>query len=81
MTPPFRKAGGPGFRKSAVAALLLSVSALAGCATQKPPEISYDAEVPPLPAVPAVADGRPRPLHIPPSWTPSWRRSTSARRR
>ncbi|MFG1279785.1 P-type conjugative transfer protein TrbG [Xanthobacter autotrophicus] len=71
MTPPFRKVGSPGFRSPAIAALLLSASALAGCATQKPPEISYDAEIPPLPAVPAVADGRPRPLHIPPAWAPS----------
>lgn len=72
MTPPFRKAGNTGFRSPAMAALLLSASALAGCATaQKPPEISYDAEVPPLPAIPAVADGRPRPRHIPPAWTPS----------
>ncbi|MFG1287856.1 P-type conjugative transfer protein TrbG [Xanthobacter versatilis] len=71
MTSPFRKAGRPAFRRPVLAALLLSASALAGCATQKPPEISYDAEVPPLPAVPAAADGRPRPLHIPPAWTPS----------
>ncbi|WP_292512853.1 P-type conjugative transfer protein TrbG [Mesorhizobium sp.] len=46
---------------------------LAGCATpQKPPEISYDRDVPPLPAVPAsVTDDRPKPLHIPPSWAPA----------
>lgn len=72
MTPPLRKAGNTGFRSPAMAALLLSASALAGCATaQKPPEISYDADVPPLPAVPSVAEGRLRPLHIPPAWTPS----------
>ncbi|MGR7995766.1 P-type conjugative transfer protein TrbG [Xanthobacter sp. ZOL 2024] len=72
MTPPVRKAGSTGFRSPVLAALLLSASALAGCATaQKPPEISYDADVPPLPAIPAIADGRPRPLHIPPAWTPS----------
>ena len=71
MTPPLRKAGSLALRTSAMTALLLSVPVLAGCATQKPPEISYDAEVPPLPAVPAVVDGRPRPLHIPPAWTPS----------
>jgi P-type conjugative transfer protein TrbG len=61
------------FHKSALAALLLSGVALAGCATpEKPPEISYDASVPPLPAVPAaVTDGRPRPLHSPPAWTPA----------
>ncbi|MEH3116628.1 MAG: P-type conjugative transfer protein TrbG [Methylorubrum populi] len=46
---------------------------LSGCATtQKPPEIRYDAEVPPLPPVPVVAvDTRPRPLHVPPPWTPA----------
>jgi type IV secretion system protein VirB9 len=43
---------------------------LAGCATYKPPQISYDANVPPLPAIPAaVTDDRPRPLHVPPAWT------------
>jgi type IV secretion system protein VirB9 len=45
---------------------------LAGCANQQPPLISYDADVPPLPAVPAVVtDQTPRPLHVPPAWTPS----------
>jgi type IV secretion system protein VirB9 len=46
---------------------------LAGCATmKKPPEISYDASVPPLPPAPAVATQQPpRPLHVPPGWTPS----------
>ena len=54
----------------ALAAVLLSATMLAGCATYKPPQIGYDASVPPLPAVPAaVADDRPRPLHIPPAWT------------
>ncbi|WP_245303385.1 P-type conjugative transfer protein TrbG [Mesorhizobium loti] len=41
--PIFRKAGEPAFRTHTLAALLLSATALAGCATvQKPPEISYD---------------------------------------
>ena len=58
------------FRKSAITAVLLSVTMLESCATYKPPEISYDADVPPLPAVPAsVAGDRPKPLHIPPAWT------------
>ncbi|WP_319797781.1 P-type conjugative transfer protein TrbG [Nitrobacter sp.] len=58
------------FRKPAFAAVLLSATALAGCATYKPPQISYDANVPPLPAVPAaVIDTTPKPLHIPPPWT------------
>ncbi|UGV28550.1 P-type conjugative transfer protein TrbG [Rhodopseudomonas boonkerdii] len=61
-----------GFRKPAFAAVLLSATALAGCATYKPPQISYDANVPPLPAVPAaVTDTTPKPLHIPPAWTPT----------
>ena len=69
--PTICEAAKPSFRKSAIAALLLSASALAGCAS-KPPEISYDADVPPLPAVPAsVTDDRPRPLHVPPAWTPA----------
>jgi type IV secretion system protein VirB9 len=60
------------FRKPAFAAVLLSATALAGCATYKPPQISYDANVPPLPAVPAaVIDTTPKPLHIPPAWTPT----------
>ncbi|WP_067219057.1 P-type conjugative transfer protein TrbG [Stappia indica] len=60
----------PVFRKPAIAALLLSATMLGGCATYKPPEISYDANVPALPAVPAsVTDDRPRPLHVPPAWT------------
>ncbi|MGY4622873.1 P-type conjugative transfer protein TrbG [Bradyrhizobium sp. USDA 4486] len=49
-------------------ALLVCVSALGGCTAFKPPQISYDSEVPPLPEPPALADDRPRPLHVPPSW-------------
>ncbi|MBX5141261.1 P-type conjugative transfer protein TrbG [Rhizobium lentis] len=72
MKPAFRNPVIPAFRKSVLPVLLLSVTALAGCATpQKPPEISYDRNVPALPTVPAaVTDGRPRPIHIPPAWTP-----------
>ncbi len=58
------------FRKPAIVVLMLSATALAGCATNRPPEISYDASVPPLPVIPAgVTDDRPRPLHVPPAWT------------
>jgi len=43
MMPIFRKAGEPALRIHTFAALLLSATALAGCATtQMPPEISYD---------------------------------------
>ena len=71
--PMIRRSGKPPFRKSVVAALLLSGSTLAGCATlQRPPQISYDSNVPALPALPAsVTDDRPKPLHIPPAWTPT----------
>ncbi len=66
-------AGSPTFRKSASVLTLMSAMALAGCATAtKPPQISYDASVPALPAVPAViTDQPPRPLHVPPGWTPA----------
>jgi len=61
----------PVIRKSAAMALMLSATALAGCASMtKPPAISYDASVPPLPAIPAaVTDDRPKPVLIPPAWT------------
>ena len=60
------------FRRYAITAMLVSAAVLAGCATKRPPQISYDADVPSLLAVPAVAtDETPRPLHVPPAWTPS----------
>lgn len=72
MSTSSRKSGAPAFRKSALAVALLSATALAGCATFKPPQISYDDNVPSLPAVPApVTEERPRPLHTPPAWTPA----------
>lgn len=66
------RAANAAFRKSAISAALLSATLLSACATQRPPQISYDSDVPPLPAVPAaIVDARPRPLHIPPAWSPS----------
>jgi type IV secretion system protein VirB9 len=66
------RAANAAFRKSAIPAALLSATLLSACATQRPPQITYDSDVPPLPAVPAaLTDERPRPLHIPPAWTPS----------
>ncbi|MDE5446082.1 P-type conjugative transfer protein TrbG [Bradyrhizobium sp. CSA207] len=58
-------------RPSLGLALLISVSALGGCTVFKPPQISYDSEVPPLPDLSALTDDRPRPLHVPPSWRPA----------
>ncbi|BCH29806.1 P-type conjugative transfer protein TrbG [Mesorhizobium sp. L-8-10] len=46
---------------------------LAACATApRPPQVSYDADVPPLPKV-AVSTGNatPQPILVPPAWTPS----------
>ncbi|MDT3377383.1 P-type conjugative transfer protein TrbG [Labrys neptuniae] len=67
------KDGNAVFRKSAIAVVLFSGAMLAGCATpQKPPEIRYDKDVPPLAAVPvAAAEDRPRTLHTPPAWSPA----------
>ncbi len=49
-------------------AVLICMSALTGCTTFKPPQISYDGDVPPLPDLPPPADDRLRPLHVPPGW-------------
>lgn len=70
MSTIVRKPALPVLRKTALPLVLISASALAGCATYRPPEISYDDSVPPLPTVerPTV-DERPRPLHTPPAWT------------
>src|SRR3546814_2932106 len=55
-------------RRTALPVLLATATALAGCATVKPPEISYDSSVPPLPAPPApIVEERPQPLHNPPA--------------
>ncbi|MBH5370509.1 P-type conjugative transfer protein TrbG [Bradyrhizobium sp. CNPSo 4016] len=64
----------PGFvssKRAFLSALMLSSSALGGCATYIPPEISYDAEVPALPTPPMPLDERARPLHVPPLWKPA----------
>ncbi|WP_048648436.1 P-type conjugative transfer protein TrbG [Nitratireductor soli] len=57
-------------RTPAVAAMLLSATMLAGCATNRPQQWSYDDTVPPLPTVQAaVTNDTSRPLHVPPAWT------------
>jgi type IV secretion system protein VirB9 len=58
-------------RKAVRPVLMISVLALGGCNTFKPPQISYDDDVPPVPALPPPNDDRPRPWHVPPTWTPS----------
>ena len=57
-------------KQAVLSALLFCTSALGGCATYIPPEISYDAEVPTLPAPPVPVDERLQPLHVPPLWKP-----------
>ena len=52
-------------------ALFISLLAVTGCASTKPPQISYDESVPPLPVSAPSEDPPPRPLHIPPAWTPA----------
>jgi len=70
MKPSFRKAGNPASRTSTLAVLLLSATALAGCATtHKPPEISYDDAAPAVqtadPPGPVQVVELPRPLPLP----------------
>jgi len=58
-------------RSAAQPALLIALTSIAGCASTKPPQISYDESVPPLPVSSVPIDDRPQPLHIPPSWAPA----------
>ncbi len=51
--------------------LLVCILAFSGCTTFKPPQISYDDDVPPLASPPSLAEDRPQSLHVPPSWTPA----------
>ena len=53
-------------------AIFVSLLAVTGCASTKPPQISYDESVPPLPvSSTSTEDAPPQPLHIPPVWTPA----------
>jgi type IV secretion system protein TrbG len=52
-------------------ACLMALIVVGGCSAKPPPQISYDGSVPPLPVVEASTLDRPRPLHIPPAWTPA----------
>ena len=65
LMPPLKKTG------KRLSALLICAYALSGCTTFKPPQISYDDEIPALPDQPQLADDRPRSLHVPPAWTPA----------
>lgn len=53
-------------------AIFVSLLTITGCASAKPLQISYDESVPPLPVSAAPAEDQPpRPLHVPPAWTPA----------
>ena len=71
MNGPITKFASPRMGKIVRPVLLVCMVALNGCTTFKPPPISYDADVPPLPNPPPLAEDRPRSLHVPPSWTPA----------
>ena len=71
MKDPTTKFASPRMGKIARPVLLVCAVALSGCTTFKPPQISYDADVQPLPNPPSLAEDRPRSLHVPPSWTPA----------
>ena len=71
MNEPVAKSASPRVAEIMLPVLLACVLALSGCTTFKPPEISYDADIPPPPNPPSLADDRPRSLHVPPSWTPA----------
>jgi len=68
---PIAKIACPRMGNIARPTLLACIVALSGCTTFKPPQISYDADIPPLPNPPSLAEDRSRPLHVPPSWTPA----------
>jgi type IV secretion system protein TrbG len=62
---------GPNLRKIGCPALLACMCALSGCTSFKPPQISYDNDIPQPRSLPSPAEDRPRSLHVPPSWTPA----------
>ena len=71
MNKPINRIANPGMGNIVRPMMLVSAIALSGCTTFKPPQISYDADITPLPNPPSLAEDRPRSLHVPPSWTPA----------
>jgi P-type conjugative transfer protein TrbG len=71
VSTPNAKVTNPGKGRVRHPVLLVCMLALSGCTTFKPPQISYDDDVPPLSKPPSLAEDRPRSLHVPPSWTPA----------
>lgn len=71
MRVPTRRSASPKRRIRLRRVNLVFVLVLSSCTTFKPPQISYDDDVPPLPDLPALQDDHARPLHVPPLWTPA----------
>ena len=58
-------------RRGGLVMAVVCAGMLSGCAT-KPPQISYDNDVPALPAPPVALEEKPRALHVPPAWKVSF---------
>ena len=71
MRKPVPRSAHPEWKRAPLRLAFLLTVALSGCTTFKPPQISYDDEVPPSPDLPMPADDHARPLHVPPAWTPA----------
>ncbi len=71
MRKPVPRSAHPEWNRAPLCLAFLLTVALSGCTTFKPPQISYDDEVPPSPDLPMPADDHARPLHVPPAWTPT----------
>jgi len=52
-------------------AILTALLVVGGCSATRPPQISYDSSVPQVSVSETPINDRPRPLHIPPAWTPA----------
>ena len=57
MSIPFTGVASPSARNVMRPILLVCMFALSGCTTFKPPQISYDDDVPPLPSPPIAGGG------------------------
>jgi P-type conjugative transfer protein TrbG len=68
---PISRSARPTCTSTPIRLVMLFGFALSGCTNFKPPQISYDDEVPPSPDLQLPADDHARPLHVPPPWTPA----------
>ena len=71
MRKPVARSVNPKSIGTALRLALPFVLALSSCTTFKPPQISYDDDVPPSHDLPMPLDEHAKPLNVPPAWTPS----------